>query len=42
MKAKTASEVRKFQDIPNVGPAMERDFCALGLHTPKDLKKQDP
>lgn len=41
MKAKTANEVRKFEDIPNIGPAMVRDFTALGLKTPRDLKKQD-
>ncbi len=42
MKAKIANDVRTFQDIPNVGPAMERDFSALGLQAPHDLKKQDP
>ncbi len=42
MKAKTAKEVKKFQDIPNIGPAMVRDFLALGLKTPADLKKKDP
>ena len=42
MKAKTAREVTTFQDIPNIGPAMVRDFLALGLSGPKDLKKKDP
>lgn len=41
MKAKSAKEVKKFQDIPNVGPAMERDFLALGLKSPTDLKGKD-
>jgi len=41
MKATRASEVKKFQDIPNVGPAMARDFLALGLKNPNDLKEQD-
>ena len=39
MKARTAHEVRRFKDIPNVGPAMERDFKALGIKKPNDLKK---
>lgn len=42
MKARTTSEVIKFQDIPNVGPAMERDFALLGLNNPKDLQGKDP
>lgn len=41
MKAKTVSEVKKFQDIPNVGPAMARDLVLLGLKEPKDLKNKD-
>jgi hypothetical protein len=41
MKAKTVSEVKKWQDIPNVGPAMERDFTLLGLKQPQDLKGKD-
>lgn len=39
MKAKTAKEVKKIQDIPNVGNAMMRDFLLLGIRTPKDLKR---
>lgn len=42
MKAATAAEVRKFQDIPNVGPAMTRDFQLLGFKSPQDLKGKDP
>jgi Pathogenicity locus len=42
MKAKTAAEVKKFEDIPNIGPAMVRDFHSLGLTEPQELKKQDP
>lgn len=40
MKAKIAGEVKKFQDIPNIGPAMARDFRALGLQEPRDLKSK--
>ena len=41
MKATNAIEVQKWQDIPNVGPKMERDFVALGLRCPEDLKDAD-
>jgi hypothetical protein len=41
MKAKVAKEVKKFQDIPNVGPAIEHDFKRIGLKSPADLKKKD-
>jgi hypothetical protein len=42
MKARTCKEVQRFQDIPNVGPAMARDFKALGIERPQDLQKKDP
>jgi Pathogenicity locus len=41
MKAQHASEVKRFTDIPNIGPAMEKDFVLLGLHEPAELAKQD-
>ncbi len=42
MKAKTAQEVKTFQDIPNIGPAMVRDFYLLGVNSPHDLKNKSP
>lgn len=42
MKARTVKEVKKFQDIPNIGPAMERDFVLIDLKNPKDLQGKDP
>lgn len=42
MKAKSVKEVEKFQDIPNVGPAMARDFAMLGLKKPADLIHKNP
>lgn len=42
VKAKSFREVKEFQDIPNIGPAMTRDFNVLGLHTPTDLIHKDP
>jgi hypothetical protein len=41
VKAKTFATVKTFRDIPNVGPAMERDFKLLGLKQPADLKGKD-
>ncbi len=42
MKAKSFKTVKKFQDIPNIGPAMVKDFKLLGLKDPSDLKSKDP
>ncbi len=42
MKAKSFKDVKKFQDIPNVGPAMARDFNLLGLNKPTDLINKNP
>lgn len=42
MKAIHSSEVRKFTDIPNVGPAMEKDFRTLGIISPSELCDKDP
>ena len=41
MKAKNAQEVIRFEDIPNVGKAMTKDFLLLGIKNPKDLKNKD-
>ena len=41
MKATSTAEVKKFQDIPNIGRAMEADFKTLGITSPADLKEQD-
>jgi hypothetical protein len=34
--------IETFQAIPNVGPAIERRFIALGVKTPRDLVGKDP
>ena len=41
MKARNASAVVKFQDIPNIGPAMVKDFILIGLKKLHDLKGND-
>ncbi|MBL8863595.1 MAG: helix-hairpin-helix domain-containing protein [Planctomycetes bacterium] len=33
---------RRFEDLPNVGPAMAADLRLLGLRTPADLAGRDP
>lgn len=42
MKATRAANAHRFEDIPNIGPAMARDFRTLGLREPKDLIGKDP
>lgn len=34
--------VRRFTDLPNIGPAMARDFELLGLKEPAQLAGADP
>ncbi len=41
-KASAAADARRFTDIPNIGPAMAKDFHVLGLSQPSDLAGQDP
>ena len=41
-KAAHARDVRRFTDIPNVGPATAADFATLGLKTPQELVGKDP
>ena len=40
MKAIRADEVKRFEDIPNVGKRMADDFRQLGIKNPADLKKK--
>lgn len=42
MKASKALEVKKIQDIPNVGPSIASDFEKLRIKEPKDLIGKDP
>ena len=36
------TEIKQFRDIPNVGPAIEKDLAALGLIDPAGLIGKDP
>jgi hypothetical protein len=36
------NEVKKFQDIPNVGKAIEKNFIFLGIKEPIELIGKDP
>lgn len=35
-------DIQKLQDIPNIGPAMARDFVLLNIRTPAELIGKDP
>ncbi len=41
MKAHRCTDVKKFTDIPNVGPRIARDFFLLGIREPKELIGHD-
>ena len=41
-KAAHADEVRRFEDIPNIGPATAGDFALLGIRSPAQLADEDP
>lgn len=36
------NQIKRLIDIPNVGPAMERNLVALGIREPTDLIGRDP
>ena len=36
------SEIISFQDIPNVGKAIEKHFILIGLNKPTELIEKDP
>jgi hypothetical protein len=36
------NQIKHFQDIPNVGKAIENDFSLLGIKKPVDLVSKDP
>jgi hypothetical protein len=36
------NEILSFQDIPNVGKAIEKDFYLIGLKEPIELISKDP
>lgn len=42
MKAKSASEAKKLEDIPNIGPRIANDLRLLGIGTPQKLSGKDP
>ena len=38
----TRDRLTKFEEIPNIGPAMAADFRLLGLTRPQELRGKDP
>ncbi len=41
MKTPDRSTVSRLEDLPNIGPAMARDFRLLGIHHPQQLIGQN-
>jgi hypothetical protein len=41
MKAARASDVKTFEQIPNIGKKMAEDFRQLGIKTPAELKRKN-
>jgi hypothetical protein len=41
MKARTAVEAKRLEDIPNVGKRIAEDLRQLGLETPEQLRGRD-
>lgn len=35
-------QLKRFTDLPNIGPAMARDFACLGYEGPQQLAAADP
>ncbi|MDR1967344.1 MAG: helix-hairpin-helix domain-containing protein [Burkholderiaceae bacterium] len=42
VKAQTASEARRLEDIPNIGSSIAADLRGLGLSTPDAVRRMDP
>ena len=38
----SAANYPKLEDLPNIGPAIARDFRMLGITTPRQLKGKNP
>ena len=42
IKARNVNEVRRLEDIPNVGPSIAADLRSLGIDTPDDVAQMNP
>jgi hypothetical protein len=42
MKAKTAKDVKRLENIPNIGKSIANDLRGLGIHEPTQLIGLDP
>ena len=42
MKILDHTKITRFEQMPNIGPAMAKDFKMLGIKEPQDLAKEDP
>lgn len=36
------ARLARLEDLPNIGKALAEDLRSIGIHTPDDLKGQDP
>lgn len=41
-KARTATECRQLEQLPNIGPSIASDLRSLGIAAPQDLAGRDP
>jgi hypothetical protein len=41
MKARTAAQATRLEDIPNIGPSLAGNLRAVGIKNPADLKGKD-
>ena len=41
-KARHIDEAKRFEDLPNIGKAMAKDFARLGIESPLELAGCDP
>lgn len=42
MKAKTASQAQRLEEIPNIGTSIAADLRAIGIREPRHLVGRDP
>jgi hypothetical protein len=42
MKAKTAAQAHRLEEIPNIGKSIAGDLRAIGIHEPRELIGRDP
>ena len=41
-KAKSAADCERLEQLPNIGPSLADDLRRIGIHSPAELRGQDP